>query len=100
MKMPALWLLALCACGGTEINSGSYDRACTVDANCAPVFQGDACAPCRCSNAAVNSSQVARYESDLLNLRTRCGPIPEVACGPCLPRRGLCIGSTCSARPE
>jgi len=101
MKTATLALLALCACGaGTEINTGSYDLRCATDVDCTPVYQGDACAVCGCPNAAVNTSQVTRYEADLARLRTKCGPMPAIACGACLPRRGLCTSSRCSSRPE
>jgi len=101
MRTLALCLLVLCACGsGTVISSGSYDQSCATDVDCTPVFQGDSCNVCGCPNTAINKAQVTRYETDLQSLRTKCGPTPAVACGPCQPQRGLCTGSKCSARPE
>ena len=101
MKILALSLLALCACGSsTEISAASYDQGCTSEVDCVPVFQGDTCAICACPNTAINTSQVARYEADVLSRRKACGPMPAVACAACSPRRALCTGSKCSARIE
>lgn len=100
MRCVALCGLLLIGCGGTVIGAGDYDQSCLTDVDCAPVFQGDACASCACSNTAVNAAVLARYEMDLAHTRTRCGPRPAVACAPCAPKRGLCTSNRCSARPE
>ncbi len=98
MRAWPLVLLAL-GCGGTTIATTGYDRACAIDSDCAAVFQGEACAVCICPNAAVNQGQLTRYQSDLAALRTKCGPMPAIACGPCSPVIGLCLGGSCTTRP-
>lgn len=101
MKIPLVaFLLVLAACAGTELSASSYDQRCTRDGDCTPVYQGDACAPCGCANAGINSAAVAQYEQELLRLRSRCGPTPATACKSCTPMHGLCNNARCTLRPE
>lgn len=95
-----LLLILVCGCGGTTIDTGGYDRKCSVDPDCAPVFQGDACNVCGCPNAAVSQAALAKYQQDLATLRARCGPMPAIACEPCPKRLGLCTGGLCTSRLE
>ena len=92
-------MLLLCGgCGGTTIDTGSYDRKCTQDTDCTPVFQGDTCAACLCPNAAVRQSAATRYQQDLAAMRSKCGPLPAIACGPCSENLGLCLTGSCTLR--
>ena len=74
--MRTLWLVlvALCwsACGGDDAHCSvaqltNYNTQCSVDNDCSPVFAGDTCSDdCLCPNAALNSSDLARYTAYLV----------------------------------
>ena len=71
-----------------------------MDPDCVAVFQGDACNTCGCPNAAIKQSALAQYQKDLAALQTHCGPRPKIACADCSPRLGLCLGGSCTSRPQ
>lgn len=49
----------------SEVSAEDYEQGCSVDADCAAMFEGPVSAPCRCANAAVSTNELASYESDL-----------------------------------
>ena len=79
------------------IRASTYDQACTTDADCVSVFDGNVCsAHCRCPNSAINKGQLARYQSDFPRADGggACGcPLLRAVCanGVC----GPCNGATC-----
>jgi hypothetical protein len=66
-------LLAFGACGSPTLDGASFDTACVADQDCVGVFLGDPCSSaCDCPNAAINKSDLARYQSDLAADRAAC----------------------------
>jgi hypothetical protein len=88
--------------GAWLIQASDYDRSCTTDADCVPIGEGDACAPCTiaCTTAVISKAAKPRYIADLGGLfeasqsaRCHC-PFSSVPC--C--REGQChADQACSA---
>jgi hypothetical protein len=87
------------------LEAANYSQACAVDADCMPIFQGDACTQgCTCPSAAISSSSFAQYTADLSNAKKlgasdASNAIVTCECpaylGPCC-RNSLCqVGSVC-----
>ena len=85
---------------GCTIVASSYDQSCTMDTDCAFVFEGNTClAGCQCLNAAVNVHVSASYMTDLAKISVDAGQV-NCGCtafiGPCC-RAGLCkVGQACT----
>jgi hypothetical protein len=86
--------------------ASAYDQSCTVDTDCWPVFEGNACDPCAfaCNNAAVSVQGLGEYSYEAASVTVvpaEAGACPScgaqyVAC--C--RAGTCqLGSQCLANP-
>lgn len=90
------------ACVGASvklIQASDYDQSCTVDTDCQPIAEGNACAPCAFScqlGAAINVGALAQYNSDVANTpavaREFDGQSCVVACPGAFP---CCVGGTC-----
>lgn len=80
--------LAAAACTGTTIvDVTEYDQSCTKDADCVVVKDGDIC--CGCPDAAINVSELERYQDDLGTCDAQCDigcvgdPIAVCSAGKC-----------------
>jgi hypothetical protein len=81
--------------GNCTLQPSVYDRSCQVDSDCVAVSLGNVCSDvCAgvCPNAAIRSSESARYDADLAKAAAR--PTRGVACscalGPAVCRTGKC----------
>jgi hypothetical protein len=63
----ALTALALSACSGEQLNVDDYDRTCEDATDCVGIYVGD-CDSCACDNAAINQSDLAKYQGDVTAL--------------------------------
>ncbi len=82
---------SVAACGGpTTLDVGRYDRSCTSASDCVAVTT-DAC--CGCPTAAINQSDLGRYEADLQAASKNCGACTEK---PCVPVLAACVGGLCT----
>jgi hypothetical protein len=93
-------LLALAACNSspnTTLELKNYDTACAVDADCKAVFVGDPCATaCQCANAALNSSDYFREQSDLMAMTAICSNPPGTCTESCATPVPACNKGTCA----
>jgi hypothetical protein len=102
MKKPCLLLLALAACGSganndTTLHIANYDTACTSAADCAVVFVGDPCVtPCKCPNAAINSTATLREASDLAAAEALCTGMQGVCNAACASPLVTCTQGACA----
>src|SRR5512144_2658975 len=80
-------------CGGTTVvDVTEYDQSCQNDGDCALVVDGDIC--CGCPNAAINHSDLDRYQADL----GECDAVCTLACvGGVV---AFCNAGTCDTRTE
>lgn len=98
--LAALPLLSL-SCGSTNVDITEYDQSCEVGEDCIPVVDGDPC--CGCPNAAVNKSELERYQDAVAECTElcdiECGKTPTVACqaGKCTLGEG---GTICTPNEE
>jgi hypothetical protein len=85
--------IAAAACNGvTVVDVTDYDQTCKADADCVAVKNGDIC--CGCPNAAINKSDLARYQDDL----GTCAAVCEIACvGDAIP---VCANGTCGLQTK
>jgi len=90
-------LLGLTACGGT-IDARSYSHACTVDADCVPVTEGDVCAECGCGNTAIALADKARFDADKAKLAKSCPLLPHPPCVPCALPAVQCSSGACALK--
>ena len=96
-------LLALClGCSGSSsdgsgdrtISTAKYERACSVDADCAPVYEGSiGCCGGGCANAAINVASRALYLQDLEARVPVCNPAP-----PCAPLNDQVCGASATCQ--
>jgi hypothetical protein len=95
-----LSLLALASCSSgvnTTLQVSNYDTACTADADCKAVFIGDPCATkCQCPNAAINSVDVPREQSDLMAVAALCTSSPGVCTASCIQPTPACTAGHCT----
>ena len=49
----------------TNVLASSFDQYCTRDDECAAVFEGNACEPCRCANAAIRRDALPKYRAEI-----------------------------------
>lgn len=45
--------------------AGNYDQACTRDDDCVAVFEGNACEPVQCANAAIRRDEATAFRAEL-----------------------------------
>ncbi len=94
--LAALAALPLLGCGAPaspppSISAASYNQACTVPDDCTPVLVGELC-DCRCSYAAINKADQARYDAD----RARISCSGDKLCGPCQQATATCTAGRCA----
>jgi hypothetical protein len=82
--------------GDHTVSTTGFSRACTVDSDCVPVFEGDTCAACTCPNTAIASSQMSAYDS--LEGAAHAGCCDVGVCG-CPALAATCQSGTCSLYP-
>lgn len=79
------------ACNGvTVVDVAEYDQSCTEDSDCVAVKDGDIC--CGCPNAAINKSDLDRYNDDLGTCSAQC----DIGCvGDPIP---VCVDKKCGLK--
>ena len=91
----------LLACDRT-ISANDYNRACTQDAQCSLVTDGDVCDNgCGCPNAAVNNDALVEFTTDRGSQARGCGPRfvgGAEACADCS-TTAVCRAGRCEAQP-
>ncbi len=84
--------LCACACGRT-VDASQYSRACSADADCVLVADGDLCGPCHCLSATIAASELPRFNGDADGV---CLPrLDTVECLCALPPSPVCAGGQC-----
>jgi hypothetical protein len=78
------------------IEASEFDRTCSQPSDCAAVYTGAACQPCRCPNAAIATRDRSKYESTVADRSEECPPAPDVACSPCPTVTATCSGNQCT----
>ena len=80
-------LVAVACTGTTIVDVTEYDQTCAKDEDCVAVKNGDIC--CGCPDAAINTSELARYQDDLGTCAAQCDigcvgdPIAVCSAGKC-----------------
>lgn len=74
---------SMAAANAQTIEASAFDRSCTVDADCVGVFEGRACAACKCPNAAIAKKDQQKFDSELTSRTAECPASEEAACEPC-----------------
>ena len=87
------------AMAGT-ISTSDYDRSCNVNDDCRSVYEGDVCADCGCTNAAINVGAVQAYSADKDAMSVDCVPDERCSLIDCFPYVAFCNDGTCDSRPE
>jgi hypothetical protein len=90
-----LLVLVLAACGSTVVSEQGLSKACAADADCVAVFLGDQCSNCTCSNDAIAVGSQAAFEREASDARSRCGPLPALACK-CPASSAHCSAGACA----
>lgn len=49
----------------TLVLATSFEQFCTRDDECAAVYEGNACEPCRCTNAAIRRDALPKYRVEI-----------------------------------
>lgn len=57
--------------GNTTIHASEFDQSCSTASDCIAVKEGDVCA-CSCPSAAINESDVGKYQSKVVQLKSSC----------------------------
>lgn len=73
------------------IDVADYDTSCVDTSDCAPVFAGDLCGVCDCPTAAINSSELAKYQAEVA-VKDVGTPPNECLC-PAIPKG--CVAGQC-----
>lgn len=91
----ALWGASSC---GRGLSLTDYTTTCAVDADCTPVFVGDPCAGCSCSNAAINVSSRAKYDADVAAQSRLCSPLRPQCLADCSQAKVVCLPAGCAIK--
>ncbi len=95
----SLGLFLLTACGSTVVDLQALSRSCSVDADCEPVYVGDACVACFCSNAAIATSGQATYDAEFKAARSHCWPAQTAVClADCRAPSAQCTRGQCTLK--
>ncbi|MDQ3334434.1 MAG: hypothetical protein M4D80_04680 [Myxococcota bacterium] len=49
----------------TLVLASRFDQSCTYNSDCVAVYEGSACAPCRCANAAIHRDALPKYRAEI-----------------------------------
>lgn len=89
-------LLALGGCGGAAMYAEDYDQSCTLDDDCAQVYEGD---PCDCgTEAAVNTSEADAYNEAWREAQEACFFQRDCATVHGAPQVAYCDNGTCDVK--
>ena len=99
------WVLLFAACGSDDTGGGStklstagFDKSCSADTDCVAVFEGNACAGCRCDNAAIAKSAEKDYRKERAIREDRCTNVPPCDAD-CAQVSVVCNAGTCEVAP-
>ena len=81
----------------TNVFAASFDQYCTRDDDCVAVFEGNACEPCRCANAAIRRDAMPEYRAEIgafwsCQEPTECAAGCDVATGD----PAICVANKCT----
>ncbi len=99
---PLLWIAAavLLGCGAspgggtTVLTLSDYNTKCSAPGDCMAAVVGNVC-PCACPSAAINKSDMAKYQQDLAAAQSHCTG-PGAGCA-CIAIKVDCQAGTCTA---
>ncbi len=90
-------LLTASSCG-RGLSVTDYSTKCAVDADCTPVFVGDPCAGCSCSNASISASSRAKYDADAAAQSRLCSPLRPQCLADCSQAAVVCLPTGCALK--
>jgi hypothetical protein len=74
------------------LDGAKYSTSCSVDTDCETATVGNLCAPCKCPNAAIATSDSAKYKADYRAGTSQCrGTNDLIACAACAPSKATCV---------
>ena len=91
-------LMVASSCG-RALTATDYSTKCAVDADCVPVFIGDPCTGCSCSNASINVSARAKYDADAAAQSGLCSPLRPQCLADCAQAAVVCLPTGCAIKP-
>ena len=78
----------------TLVLARDFDTYCTRDDECAAIYEGNACAPDRCANAAIRRDALPRYRAELGAYWACYEPQGEV-CAAAIGDAAACVAGRC-----
>ena len=83
--------------GPPPIHANDYNQSCTAPTDCAIVDEGDVCGCGSCGNAAINKSDLAKYEAEVAARVKQCPSGGRMVCpaGACILSETTCIANKC-----
>ena len=97
-RLSILLALVLAGSCGRDLTVTDYSTTCTVDADCTPVFVGDPCTGCSCSNASINVSSRAKYDADAAAQARLCSPLRPQCLADCVQPVVVCLAGRCALK--
>jgi hypothetical protein len=79
----------------TNVFASSFDQYCSTDYDCAAVYEGNACAPTRCANAAIRYDALPKYRAELGAFWSCYEPEPQ-ACSYAIGDVAVCVANKCT----
>ena len=80
----------------TDVLASSFDMYCTRDDDCAAVYEGNACSPVRCANAAIRRDALPEYRAELGAYWSCYEPDDEAQCTSSIGDPAICVAGRCS----
>ena len=82
--------------GGGEIRASDFDQSCTGDQDCVAIYQGNACTPCACPNAAIAVADRQAYNDTRASFQ--CPQNEDIVCDACSAPLVACTAGTCAIK--
>ena len=81
----------------TLVLAASFDQSCTRDDECVAIYEGNACAACRCANAAIHRDALPRYRAEIgaywsCHAPEECGADCQLVTGDA----AICVAGRCA----
>ena len=90
--------MGLASSCGRGLSVTDYSTTCAVDADCTPVFVGDPCTGCSCSNASISVSSRVKYEADAAAQSRLCSPLRPRCLADCSQAAVVCLPTGCALK--
>lgn len=97
-RLSIILALVFASSCGRALSVTDYSTTCTVDADCTPVFVGDPCTGCSCSNASINVSSRAKYDADAAAQARLCSPLRPQCLADCAQAVVVCLPGGCALK--